>query len=52
MRKKGKERERKFVEYENERERKRERERERVCRNNVIESRRMRGTVVGNYFQN
>ena len=50
MRKKGKERERKFVEYENERERKRERER--VCRNNVIESRRMRGTVVGNYFQN
>ena len=29
-----------------------ERERERVCRNNVIETRRMRGTVVGNYFQN
>lgn len=31
---------------------KKERERERVCRNNVIETRRMRGTVVGNYFQN
>ena len=41
-----------ILEYEKKRERKRERERERVCRNNVIETRRMRGTVVGNYFQN
>ena len=39
-----------ILEYEKKRERKRERER--VCRNNVIETRRMRGTVVGNYFQN
>ena len=45
-----------ILEYEKKRERKRERERERererVCRNNVIETRRMRGTVVGNYLQN
>ena len=40
--------ERKFVEYANERDKKRER----VCRNNVVGTRRMRRTVVGNYFQN
>ena len=42
------ERERKIAEYANERDKKRER----VCRNNVVGTRRMRRTVVGNYFQN
>lgn len=40
--------ERKFAEYTN----KRDKKRERVFRNNVVETRRMRRTVVGNYFQN
>ena len=40
--------ERKIAEYANERDKKRER----VFRNNVVETRRMRRTVVGNYFQN